>query len=139
MLHKRIDLAGHIRLKLRAHTHTHTVYKPFNRLALKVTLTVHMIFSKWCVLCCVDFFLFSRPKWWKLQFNGMYVCVCVRAIVWLFILLFIYLLSFFLFIRVQVSVVNVYRKYVFFSLICIWHCLEFSTHSTESKLKYWQI
>lgn len=82
-----------------AHSHSHISIdfcwsldtKPFNRLALKVTLTVRMIFSKWCVLCFVDFFSFDFwSKMMKVTFHG----ARARLIVCLFS---------FTFIRVQAS------------------------------------
>lgn len=121
-----------------ARTHAHK-HKPFNRLALKVTLTVHMIFEMVrVVLCCVDFFFGFASKMMKVTILRS-VCECV----WLFI----YLLSF-SFIRVQVSVVNVCIESIFFSVFGIVlsvHRRLFAgpfvqcTHSTDSKLKYWQI
>lgn len=75
-----------------AHSHSHISIdfcwslwsldtKPFNRLALKVTLTVRMIFSKWCVLCFVDFF-FLR---FLVQNDESYISWSARAFDCLFI------------------------------------------------------
>lgn len=126
----------------RTHAHAHATHKPFNRLALKVTLTVHMIFEMVRVVSMIFFFFGFASKMMKVTILRS-VCVCV----WLFI----YLLSF-SFIRVQVSVVNVCIESIFFLYLALSWAYTVAlfagpfvrlfvqcTHSTDSKLKYWQI